>query len=71
MEKTPIGRRSVARAAIAREPEGTWTTGGCREGDADYRSDERELHCVFFHLVLKKLLLPRAMSAKPSLKYKQ
>ena len=26
------GRRSVARAAIVREPEGTWTTGGSREG---------------------------------------
>ena len=27
-EKTPIGGRSIARAAFAREPEGTWTTGG-------------------------------------------
>ena len=27
-EKTPIGGRSVARAVIAREPEGIWTTGG-------------------------------------------
>ena len=30
-EKSPIGGRSAARAAIAREPEETWTTGGRRE----------------------------------------
>ena len=52
-EKSPIGGRSVARAAIAREPEGVWTTGGRREGDADYRSGKRELHCGFY-LILRK-----------------
>ena len=52
-EKTPIGGRSVARAAIAREPEGAWTTGGRREGDADYRSGKRKLERVFY-LVLRK-----------------
>ena len=30
-EKAPIGGRGVARAAIAREPEGAWTTGGSLE----------------------------------------
>ena len=43
-EKTPIGGRSDARAAIAKEPKGTWAAGGRREGDADYRSGKRELH---------------------------
>ena len=52
-EKTPIGGRSIARAAIAKEPEGAWTTGGRREGDADYRSGKHELHCVFY-LILRK-----------------
>ena len=46
-EKTPIGGRSVAKAAIAREPKGAWTTGGRWEGNADYRSGKRVLHCVF------------------------
>ena len=32
-EKTPIGGRSVARAAIARKPEGTWPAGGFFEDD--------------------------------------
>ena len=30
-----------------REPERAWTTGGCREGDTDYRSGKCELQCVF------------------------
>ena len=55
-EKTPIGGRSVARAAIAREPKGAWTTRGRREGDADYRSGKRELHCVFY-LILKRVFV--------------
>ena len=41
-EKIPIKRRSVARVAIARESKGTWTTGGRRERDADYRSGKHE-----------------------------
>ena len=66
-EKTSIGGRSVTRAAIAREPKGTWTTGGRREGDADYRSGKRELHCVS-HLLLKKCLSTSAISQISSLK---
>ena len=54
MKKTPIGGASVARAAIAREPEGNWTTGGRPEGDAEYRSGERELHRIF-HLIKKNV----------------
>ena len=46
-KKIPIGGRSVARAAITREPKGAWTTGGRRKGDADHRSGKRELHYVF------------------------
>ena len=38
MEKTPIGGRSIARAAIAREPEGIWTTGGRLEGGSRQRT---------------------------------
>ena len=53
MEKASIGERSVTRATIAREPEGAWTTGGRREGDADYRSGKRE-YTAFFYLVLRK-----------------
>ena len=66
-EKTPIGGRSVAKAATVREPEGPWTTGGRREGDADCRSGKRELHCVF-HLILKKCLSKSAISETSSLK---
>ena len=51
MEKTPI--EGASRVAVAREPEGTWTTGGRREGDVEYRSGECELQCVFL-LDLKK-----------------
>ena len=60
-EKTSIGGRSVARAVIARKPKGAWTTGGRREGEADYRSGKRELHCVFY-LILKKCLSTSAIS---------
>ena len=60
VEKTPIGGRSVARVAIARESEGAWTAGG-RKSDADYRSGIRELHCVF-ELFLKKCLSTSAIS---------
>ena len=34
-ENTPIEGRSVARAAVARESKGAWTTGGRRGGDTD------------------------------------
>ena len=34
-EKTPIEGGSVARAAVARESKGAWTTEGRRKGDAD------------------------------------
>ena len=44
--KTPIGGRSVARAAT-REPKRARITGGHRGGEAEYRSGERE-HCVFY-----------------------
>ena len=52
---------------MAREPEGAWTTGSRRKGNADYRSDKRELHCVF-DLILRKLLSKKAMSDKLSMK---
>ena len=51
-EKIPIEERSVTRAAIARESKGTWTTGGRRERDADYRSGKRE---TTFFPVFKKM----------------
>ena len=46
VEKTPIGGRTVVRAAIAREPEEAGTAGSRRESEADYRSGKRELHYV-------------------------
>ena len=33
-ETTPIGGKSFAKAAIAREPDGAWTTGGRLEDDS-------------------------------------
>ena len=40
-ENTPIGGRSVAKAIIAREPEGTWTTGGrLEDGSLQPASDQ-------------------------------
>ena len=53
------------RAAIAREPEGAWTTGGRREGDANYRSGKRELHCVF--PVFEKMSVDESDIGKSSL----
>ena len=31
-----------------REPKRAWTTESRREGDVEYRSGKRELHCVFY-----------------------
>ena len=44
--KTPIGERSVARAAT-RQPKRAWITGGHLGGEAEYTSGERELRIFF------------------------
>ena len=45
--RTPIGGRSIARAAT-REPVRAWITGGGRGGDGEQRSGEREVTLRFY-----------------------
>ena len=64
-EKTPIGRKSFARAAIAREPDGAWTTGGRLEDDSLQRNTGQvnASYSAFF-LCFKKNVCQRARYQK-------
>ena len=49
--QTPIGGRNVARAAIAREPEGTWTTGGrLEDGSLQRTTGQVNASCTAFFI---------------------
>ena len=71
-ETISIGGRSVARTVIAREPEGTWTTGGrLEDGSLQRTTGQVNASYTAFCMILIKCLSTRAMSEKPSLNYKQ